>query len=120
MNTRTYLKTNLSDLDWFRLSVDEARSDPVGLWEMVKVGRQGFDLGGKELEMFVRDFILEMLGSGAQAVVGDKKASFGWRPLTPCPGDPNAVAESLIANWRASKVDPNVDGVWFAFPSVFN
>jgi hypothetical protein len=120
MKTRIHLKTGISDVEWFRLSVDEAKSDPVGLWEMVKVGRQGFDLVGDELEMFVKDFILEMLRSGAQVVVGDKGARFGWSPIRQHPENLPAFAESLMADWRASKVDPDVDSVWFAFPSVFS
>lgn len=120
MKARAHIKTGISDLEWFRLSVDEAKSDPVGLWEMIKVGRQGFGLSGDELEGFVRDFILEMLVSGAQAVVGDKGARFGWSPINRYPIEPHALAESLIVDWRASKVDPNADGIWFAFPSVFS
>ncbi len=120
MKTRTHIKTGITDLEWFRLSVDEAKSDPVGFWEMVKVGRQGFGLSGDELEVFVKDFILEMLRSGAQGVVGDKGARFGWSPVSPCSEDPHAFAESLIADWRASKTDPDAESVWFAFPSVFS
>jgi hypothetical protein len=120
MNTRTHIKTGISDLEWFRLSADEAKSDPVGFWEIVKVGRQGFGLCGYELEMFVTDFILEMLKSGAQCVVGDKGARFGWIPISPCPENSHTFAESLIADWRASKTDPDIDGVWFAFPSAFS
>lgn len=120
MKTRIHIKTGISDLEWFRLSVDEAKSDPVGLWEMIKVGRQGFGLSGDELEMFIRGFILEMLRSGAQCVVGDKGARFGWSPVSQYPEEPHAFAESLIADWRTSTIDPNADGVWFAFPSVFS
>lgn len=92
----------------------------IPLWEMTKVGRHGFGLTGDELEMFVRDFILEMLSSGAQAVVGDKCARFGWSPINRFPEEPHALADSLIVDWRTSKVDPDADGVWFAFPSVFS
>lgn len=120
MKTRYHLKSAISDLEWFRLSVDEAKRDPVGLWEMVKVGRQGFGLSGDDLEIFVSDFILQMLRSGARGIVGDKGARFGWSPVSQNHMEPQAFAESLIANWRTSKIDPDIDGIWFAFPSVFN
>lgn len=120
MKTRTHIKTGITDLEWFRLSVEEAKNDPVGLWTAVRAGRHGFGLNGDELEVFVTDFILEMLKSGAQCVVGDKGARFGWSPVSQYPEDSLTFAKSLIADWRASKTEPDIDGVWFAFPSVFS
>lgn len=56
---RRHLKFGKLDSEWFQLSVDEARSDPIGFWEIVKTGRQGFGLDGEDLEAFVFDYVLE-------------------------------------------------------------
>ena len=109
----------MSSAEWFRLSVNEAKSDPVGLWEMVKVGRHGFGLESKELDGFVKDFIAEMLKSGALVVVGNKSAKFGWSQTDQYKGDADAIAESIVSEWRAALVDPDINGIWFACPSAY-
>ncbi len=39
-------KSGITDAEWIRTTVDEARSDPVGMWRIVRAGREGFALVG--------------------------------------------------------------------------
>jgi len=76
-------------------------------------------LSGILLDEFVKDFIIAMLKGGAFPVIGDRASPFGWSPILECDGDPEDIADALIKDWKNSKVDPDVDGVWFAAPSVW-
>lgn len=111
--------TGLSDHEWIRLSIDEARTDPVGLWQIVRVGREGFGLDDTRLDEFVRNCIFQMIKSGAEPVIGDKGAPYGWSPLFQDGSDPQDVVDAIFHDWKKVAVDPDVDGVWFAFPSVW-
>ena len=86
---------------------------------MVRAGRDGFGLTGTALDDFVRDFIIELVKGGAVPVVGDKAAKFGWSPFLQLGTDPAHVADALVSDWHSSQVDPDVGGVWFAFPAVW-
>jgi hypothetical protein len=117
--TLTHRKTGISDHEWIRRSLNEARSDPVGMWQIVRAGRDGFGLTGIALEDFVRRFIAEMVAGGAGPIVGDKEAPFGWSPTARFGVEAEDVAQFLVDDWKSSGVDPDVDGVWFAFPSAW-
>ncbi|NDZ15672.1 hypothetical protein [Variovorax sp. WS11] len=117
--THMHLRAGISDTEWFRRSLFEARTDQVGMWQMVKAGREGFGLSGTVLAAFVRRFIEEMVAGGAEPIVGDMSAPFGWSRTTKYGIRPLDIAISLVDEWTRSGVDPDVDGVWFAFPSAF-
>ena len=89
------------------------------MWQVVRAGREGFGLAGIDLDGFVRDFITELVKSGADPVVGDRAAQSGWSLFLRYGGDPVHVADALVNDWHGANVDPDVDGVWFAFPSVW-
>ncbi|NMG35569.1 hypothetical protein GRF61_14060 [Azoarcus sp. TTM-91] len=116
---RNHKTFGISDIEWFRRSIEEAHRDPVGMWQMIKAGRDGFGLDGLFLEEFVRDFIVEMIKGGAFPVIGNKASPFGWSPVPKYGGDPEEIADALIKDWKSSKTDPDVDGVWFAAQSVW-
>jgi hypothetical protein len=69
--------------------------------------------------MRLRRFVSEMIEAGATPAVGDKVAAFGWSPALKYGNDPAGAADALVREWLDSGVDPNVDGVWFAFPAVW-
>jgi hypothetical protein len=117
--TFTHLRIGISDGEWIQRSLDEARSDPVGMWQMVRAGRDGFGLTGVDLHDFVRNFIVEMVAGGAVPIIGDKSAPFGWSRVSSHGVKPVDVASSLVNEWTQSGGEPDVDGVWFAFPSVW-
>lgn len=112
-------KDGITDAEWIRGTVNEAQSDPVGMWRLVRAGREQFGLGGGPLEDFVRGFIYELLKAGAKSIVGDKSAAFGWAPVSSYGSDPAIAADSLVREWLESNVDPDENGVWFAFPAVW-
>jgi len=109
----------MSDTEWIQRSLGAARSDPVGMWQMVRVGRDGFGLSGSALESFVRRFIEEMVSGGTEPIVGDRSTLSGWNRASVAHFAPNQVADILVDEWRKSGIDPDVDGVWFAYPSVW-
>ncbi len=117
--THLHLRVDVSDTEWIQRSLQGAQSDPVGLWQMVKAGRYGFGLTGSTLEAFVRQFIEKIVAAGADPVIGGKMYRSGWSRTNRYGTEPVAIASALISEWNASGVDPDVAGVWFAFPSVW-
>jgi hypothetical protein len=114
-----HLKYGTTERDWFQRSLDEARSDPIGLWAMVRAGRAGFGLSDELLERFVLDFVLTLLQGGAIPVVGDRTQAFGWRPVYDYGPVPELAARAIVLEWKSSPGDPDEDGLWFAFPAVY-
>lgn len=117
--TNLLIKTGITDVEWIRSTVDEARSDPVGMWRMIRAGREQFCLAGSDLEDFVRRFITEMIKADADPIVGNKAAALGWSSTLKYGDDPASAADALVREWLDSNADPDVDGVWFAFPAVW-
>jgi hypothetical protein len=112
-------KVGAADSDWIRGLINEAQRDPVGFWHIVRIGRENFGLTGTVLEDFVRNFIIELVKSGAEPIMGDKQAAYGWGPFLQYGSDPENIADGLISDWKNAGVDPDVGGVWFAFPDVW-
>jgi hypothetical protein len=120
MTNYTHLKTGIDASTWMQGALEEARFDPYGMWQMVKVGRDGFGLQGAELEVFIRNFIIKLMTGGAEPVVGDKSAVSGWTLMIPEPLEPSEIANLLIGAWKSAGKDPDVDGTWFAFRSAWS
>ncbi|WP_157768769.1 hypothetical protein [Paracidovorax avenae] len=116
---KNHIEFGTSKSEWIEKSIEESRTDPVGLWQIVKNGRYGFGLTGSELESFVTDHIVGLMRSGAQPITGDDGSASGWRLTADVGNDPEEFAKSVIAEWRHAQVDPNVEGIWFAFPIVW-
>lgn len=114
-----HLKTGLTSADWISRSLESAKSDPVGLWQIVKAGRQGFGLDGPDLEDFVRGFIQELIRGGASPIVGDRSTSSGWSKTIKYGTKSEEVVDAIINEWKNDNTDPDVGGVWFALPSVW-
>lgn len=117
--TRIHQTLKITDDDWIQGSLNEARSDPVGMWVIVRGGREGFGLSGLALENFVRRCIEKMVTAGAVPLVGDKGAKFGWRATGAYGHSPTEIADALISEWKTSGADPDVGGVWFGLPSAW-
>jgi hypothetical protein len=116
---RRHIKFGTLDSEWFQLSIDEARTDPIGFWEIVKTGRQGFGLDGDDLEAFVFDYVLAMLKGGANPVLGDRSRSSGWRPVSHYGAGAETAACAIVAEWKAALKAPDESSIWFAFPYVW-
>ena len=113
---RRHVKFGMLDSEWFQLSINEARSDPIGFWEIVRTGRQGFGLDGEDLETFVFDYVLAMLKSGSNPIVGDRSCSSGWRLVSHYGPSAETAARAIVAEWKISSKDPDENSIWFAFP----
>ena len=48
--TSLLTKTGITDGEWIRSTIDEARRDPVGMWRMVRAGREQFALYEGEMD----------------------------------------------------------------------
>jgi hypothetical protein len=119
--TIVHKKFGLTDADWIQRSINEARVDPVGLWALFQAGREGFGLEGSQLESFIRRLIVGLVSAGAVPVVGRGKGPWPqWRPMDRYGSAATEVADAIISEWRSTQTDPDIDGVWFAFPSAID
>lgn len=100
-------------------SVDELKRDAVGLWQIVSFGRQGFEMQGEELVVYVRRHLKALVEAGAKPVSGSHDGSRTWVEL-PYAGAADQQIETIIAEWLNSGVDPDAGGIWFALPHVFD
>lgn len=114
-----HLKYGTTERDWFQRSLDEARSDPIGLWAMVRAGRAGFGLSDGLLERFVLDFVLTLLRGGAIPILGGRTRASGWRPVYDYGPDHELAARAIVDEWKNGQGDPDEEGLWFAFPEVY-
>jgi hypothetical protein len=104
--------------EWIASVPNELPIDAVGLWQIVPAGREGFELSGQELIDFVRLNLLALLEKGALPVTGAVDSVHFWT-LVPYGETPNEIADAVIAEWIASGREPDVGGVWFALPHVY-
>ena len=114
-----HLKYGTTERDWLHRSLNEARNDPIGLWAMVRAGRAGFGLSDGLLERFVFDFVLTLLQGGAMPVMGDRTRASGWRAVYEYGQDHELAARTIVQEWKDAKGDPDEEGLWFAFPDVY-
>lgn len=113
-------KNGTTDVDWFQLAIDEAKSDPIALWAVVKEGRDGFGLEGQALESFVYDYVFAMLKGGANPVLGDRSRSSGWQPLFHYGADAESATVAIFTEWMSTEhKNPDQSIIWFAFPNVW-
>ena len=117
MGIKLHPKLGTTDLEWFESAVNEAKRDAVGFWEIVKQGRYGYCLQGRELDEFVRDYILHLLTAGAVPVEGVRMEQYAvWRHTVRYGEIPVEITNMLIMEWKNLGTDPDVGGVWFAVP----
>ncbi len=110
---------------FFGYSVDESVSrvpneleyDAVGLWQIIPVGREDFGLSGLELDEFARKHILALIERGAIPVRASVASDRSWDPQLQYGKTPQEIANSILAEWKCSGVDPDVSGIWFALRS---
>ena len=114
-----HLKYGTTELEWFQRTLDEARSDPVGLWAIVRVGRAGFGLSGGALDRFVFEFVLALLLGGAVPIMADRTRPTGWRPVHRYGRDHQLTARAIVHEWQESESDPDEESMWFSFPDVY-
>jgi hypothetical protein len=104
--------------EWIQKIPGELPIDAVGLWQIVPFGREGFGLSGIELVDIVRRCILVLLSKGAKPVVGALDNVHIWT-LVDYGQSNETVADAIISEWITSGKDPDVGGVWFALPHIY-
>jgi hypothetical protein len=97
---------------------EELARDAVSFWEIVLHGREGYGLSGPDLIDFVRRNLLELFAHGAKPVMGGDKV-YLWGRVTKYGDEPKETADAIIDEWQKSGRDPDIGGVWFATPNVF-
>jgi hypothetical protein len=104
--------------DWISGWVEELDRDATSLWHIVTAGREGFELSGPELIDFVRRSLAALFAAGAKPVKGGDKI-YLWGRVTKYGDDPEKMADAIIDEWQKSGRDPDIGGIWFATPNVF-
>jgi hypothetical protein len=99
---------------WLAHAKEEARRDALALAEIIKQGRDGFQLRDEALSTFVQRNIERLLQEGAQVVAAASSKGIDWQVLTEYRGEPEDVAKQLIARWRELATD-NAYFAWISY-----
>lgn len=108
-----YFGTPMSD--WIARIPNELEVDAVGLWQIIPVGIDSFGLSGEALEDFSRQCIVALLQSGAIPVVPASAPTY-WEPELEYRGSHEEIANQIVNAWKAHKLVPDYDGLWFWLP----
>jgi hypothetical protein len=104
--------------EWIEKVPGELLVDAVGLWQIVSFGREGFGLSGDELVDYVRQNLFALFAKGAKPVQGALDNIHPWT-LVDYGKTAEQMADAIINEWRNSGRDPDVGGVWFALPHIY-
>lgn len=111
---------NMTIDEWISAFPKELPRDAIGVYEIVVAGRDDLKLGDASLSDFVLQGILALLDAGAVPVRFGGGSGFDWVRQKQYGIDPDQVAQAIIKEWLAMRVDPLVlygEGVWFARPN---
>lgn len=114
----SFFGTPLSE--WIALVPNELEVDAVGLWQIIPPLRKSFGLHGDALERAVRDVLNGLLARGARPVIGSSAQDGSWEKAIRYGSDPATITNSVIAEWRMMKRDPDVGDLWFALPRFYD
>ena len=105
-----YFGTPMSE--WVARVPNELEVDAVGLWQIIPVGIDYFGLSDNALEDFSRRCITALLQRGAVPVRPAPAPKY-WEPETAYRGTHEEIANQIINEWKAGKLIPDHDGLWF-------
>ena len=90
---------------------------PIGMWEIVNDGRQGFGLEGAALVDYIRRCIYALIDAGAKPVAGGNKPN-QWELQVQYGSNKREIAEAVIQEWlRQGAPTPEPwTGLWFGLP----
>lgn len=100
--------------EWIERTPNELDQDAVGLWQIVASGRDGFELSGEELDVFVRRSISALLVRGAVPVSASATKGKFWDERFDYGSSVEDITNNVIVEWHNAGVDPDHEGVWFA------
>jgi hypothetical protein len=108
-----YFGTLMSE--WIDRVPNELDVDAVGLYQIIPTGIDDFGLSGEQLEDFSRRCIVALLQRGAIPVRPASGTKY-WEPETAYQGSHEEIANQIIDDWKAHKLIPDHDGLWFWRP----
>lgn len=92
----------------------ELNIDAVGLWEIIRDGRQ-LNLDKTNLSKFVLDIIIHLLQHGAIPAISIY--GHGWQSIDRDLSDSHLAATQIISEWLEKQSDPQpYDSIWFVRP----
>jgi hypothetical protein len=107
----------ISISEWIERTPNELEADAVGLWQVVRVGRESFLLDEDALNNFVRRSVVALVGRGGMPVRPSAQEGVFWEAQEHYGSTPEEIADAVVAEWHRSGVDPDEDGLWFALVS---
>lgn len=103
--------------EWIALTPGSLNDVPVGMWDIVYNGRDGYGLEGEPLKDFIRRSIHALMDAGAKPVIASDKPS-KWVLQVQYGSNKHEVAEAVIQEWlRQGAPTPEIwTGLWFGLP----
>ncbi len=116
--TRQDRGTPLSE--WISSLPAELPDDAVGLWQIIPVAREDYNLEGNDLIACVERAIIVLVEHGAKPVRGGRGTEHDWIEQPHYGSTPKEIAHNVIVEWSGwSFAEPSCDGIWFALPELF-
>ena len=100
--------------EWVSRIPNELEVDAVGLWQIVPVGRDNFELSGECLREFVTRGVVALLSAGAVPVRPSPEKNVFWVRQSCYGVGVEEIAKNVVEEWEKSGTDPDQDGLWFA------
>jgi hypothetical protein len=107
-----HVRTGTPIAEWIDSVPNELPVDAVGLWQVVRGLRSGFDLAGEPLEHYVRLCVAKLIDRGAIPVQGS--AERAWAVRSDLVG--TQTVERVVTYWKSLGREPDVADLWFALP----
>ncbi|WP_353568951.1 hypothetical protein [Haloferula sargassicola] len=104
----------LSMGEWIARIPNDLDNDGVGLWEIIRDGRESFSLEGDDLKEFVFLAIVSIMKEGGVPAIPSLSNKNIWGAARGYQGGESTVARKVIDQWTESGVDPDTEGIWFA------
>jgi hypothetical protein len=106
--------------EFLRVAPDELQIDAVGMWQIVAMGKGGFELTDAQLVEFVRRYIRVLLEHGAKPVVGVRSGPTHWLVQEQYGSMSADIEDAVIDKWQRSPEIAEPGGLWFARPRLFS
>ena len=103
--------------EWIAFTPSSLNDLPVGMWEIIGNGRDGFGLEGEALTDFVRRSVYALIDAGAKPVVGAGKPN-QWKLQVQYGSNRWEIAQAVIQEWlrQGAPTPAPWKGLWFGLP----
>jgi hypothetical protein len=110
--TPIHVRYGIPIAEWIDSVANELPVDAVGLWQIVRGLRLGFDLSGEPLDRYVRLSVAKLIERGAIPVHGT--SDHGCSVRSDLVG--TETVERVLTYWKSLDREPDVSDLWFALP----